>query len=166
MLALVLSYFGAAVVAPALVSRVGRGAFLLLALVPLVSFGWAASHTAEMADGGVQTQVVAWVPTLRLDLAFAMGSLQWVMVMLVSGIGALVLVYCTKYFPAGEPGLSAFGGHFVAFAGAMLGLVLADDLLVDRGVETCPRSSPLASMSRPVDWRRPHVRRSAGGRHS
>ena len=130
MLALVLSYFGAAVVAPALISRVGRRAFLLLALVPLVSFGWAASHTAEMADGGVRVQVVSWVPALRLDLAFAMGSLQWVMVLLVSGIGALVLVYCTKYFPAGEPGLSAFGGHFVAFAGAMLGLVRADDLLV------------------------------------
>jgi len=99
MLALVLSYFGAAVIAPALTSRVGRRAFLLLALVPLVSFGWAASHTAEMADGGVQTQVVAWVPTLRLDLAFAMGSLQWVMVMLVSGIGALVLSTARSTFP-------------------------------------------------------------------
>src|SRR5919112_5542860 len=59
-----------------------------------------------------------------------MGSLQWVMVLVVAGIGALVLVYCTWYFPADEAGLGTFAGHFVAFAGAMLGLVLADDLLL------------------------------------
>src|SRR4051812_38258729 len=59
-----------------------------------------------------------------------MGSLQWVMVLVVAGVGALVLVYCTWYFADDEPGLAAFAGHFVAFAGAMLGLVLADDLLL------------------------------------
>ena len=70
------------------------------------------------------------MPALELDLAFAMGSLQWVMVLVVAGIGALVLVYCTWYFPDDEPGLPGFAGNFVAFAGAMLGLVLADDLLL------------------------------------
>ena len=59
-----------------------------------------------------------------------MGSLQWVMVLVVAGIGALVLAYCTWYFADDEAGLAAFAGNFVAFAGAMLGLVLADDLLL------------------------------------
>ena len=59
-----------------------------------------------------------------------MGSLQWVMALLVTGVGALVLVYCAWYFADDEPGLPAFAGNFVAFAGAMLGLVLADDLLL------------------------------------
>jgi multicomponent Na+:H+ antiporter subunit A len=59
-----------------------------------------------------------------------MGSLQWAMVLIVAGIGALVLFYCTWYFTDDEPGLGAFAGNFVAFAGAMLGLVLADDLLL------------------------------------
>jgi nucleotide-binding universal stress UspA family protein len=74
--------------------------------------------------------VVGWVPTLHLELAFAMGSLQWVMTLVVTGVGALALGYCAWYFPRDEPGLGSFAGSFVAFAGAMLGLVLADDLLL------------------------------------
>jgi multicomponent Na+:H+ antiporter subunit A len=130
MLALVLAHFVAAAVAPVLLRRFGRRAFLVLALVPAAAFGWAAAQTGPMADGAVRTQVVSWVPTLQLDLAFAMGSLQWVMMLLVTGVGALVLVYCAWYFPDDESGLPSFAGHFLAFAGAMLGLVLSDDLLV------------------------------------
>ena len=130
MLALVLAHFVAAIGAPALVSVLGRRAFLLLALVPAAAVGWAVVRSGAVADSAVQTEVVRWVPTLGLDLAFAMGSLQWVMILVVAGVGALVLVYCTWYFVDEEAGLAAFAGHFVAFAGAMLGLVLADDLLL------------------------------------
>ena len=50
------------------------------------------------------------------------------MVVLVSGIGALILVYCIGYFgDAPEAGRNA--ALLLAFAGVMLGLVLADDLL-------------------------------------
>jgi multicomponent Na+:H+ antiporter subunit A len=129
-LALVLAHFAVAAVAPALVGALGRRAFPLLALVPAAAVGWALASTGPVADGTVRTQVVDWVPTLDLDLAFAMGALQWVMVLVVAGIGALVLVYCTWYFSDDEPGLAAFAGNFVGFAGAMLGLVLADDLLL------------------------------------
>ncbi|MGW1344406.1 Na+/H+ antiporter subunit A [Kribbella sp. NPDC002412] len=130
MLVLVLAHFLAAAVAPAVVGLLGRRAFLALALVPASAFGWALTKADSISDGTVRTEVVTWVPALNLDLAFALGPLQWVMMLLVTGIGALVLVYCAWYFPADEPGLAAFAGHFVAFAGAMLGLVLADDLLV------------------------------------
>jgi multicomponent Na+:H+ antiporter subunit A len=129
-LALVLAHFVAAAAAPALVSVLGRRAFLLLALVPGAAVVWAAARSGPVRDSTVTTQVLDWVPSLRLHLAFAMGPLQWVMVLVVAGIGALVLVYCTWYFPDDEAGLPAFAGHFVAFAGAMLGLVLADDLLL------------------------------------
>jgi multicomponent Na+:H+ antiporter subunit A len=129
-LALVLAHFVAAAVAPAVVGALGRRAFPLLALVPAAAAGWALAWTGPVTDSTVKTEVIGWVPALKLDLAFAMGSLQWVMVLVVSGIGALVLVYCTWYFPDDEAGLAAFAGNFVAFAGAMLGLVLADDLLL------------------------------------
>ena len=130
MLVLVLVHFVAAAVAPALVGVLGRRAFPLLALVPASALVWALTGTGLVADGGVRTESVGWVPALDLDLAFAMGSLQWVLTLVVTGIGALVLVYCTWYFADDEPGLSGFAGNFVAFTGAMLGLVLADDLLV------------------------------------
>jgi multicomponent Na+:H+ antiporter subunit A len=129
-LALVLAHFVAGAVAPALVAALGRRAFLLLALVPGTAFGWALAGAGPVAAGATRSQVVDWVPALHLELAFAMGSLQWVMTLVVTGVGALVLGYCAWYFPRDEPGLGSFAGSFVAFAGAMLGLVLADDLLL------------------------------------
>ena len=130
MLALVLAHFVAAAGAPALVRALGRRAFLILALVPATAAGWALYRTGSVQESEVHTEVVTWVPALDLDLAFAMGSIQWVMTLVVAGIGALVLVYCTWYFSDDEAGLRSFAGNFVAFAGAMLGLVLADDLLL------------------------------------
>ena len=52
------------------------------------------------------------------------------MTLIVGGVGALVLVYCSAYFKTSARGLGRFGGVFVAFAGAMLGLVTADDMLL------------------------------------
>ncbi len=130
MLALVAAHFLAGALAPALVRALGRRAFLLLAAVPLLAFVWALTKTRQVAEGSTVLHVLPWVPTLDLELAFAMGTLQWVMTLVVTGIGALVLVYCTWYFTDDAPGLRSFAGTFTAFAGAMLGLVLSDDLIV------------------------------------
>ena len=51
------------------------------------------------------------------------------MVVLVSGIGAVILVYCIGYFGDESPDATRSAALLLAFAGAMLGLVLADDLL-------------------------------------
>ena len=130
MLALVAAHFVAAAVSPWLVRGLGRRAFLVLALVPLLSFGWALSQTDRVRHGNVPTEVVSWAPSLGIDLAFRMATLQWLMALIVAGVGALVLLYCAWYFDDDDPGLSSFSGSFVAFAGSMLGLVLCDDLLV------------------------------------
>jgi multicomponent Na+:H+ antiporter subunit A len=58
-----------------------------------------------------------------------MGTLQWVLALLVTGVGALVLFYCRWYF-SGADVPARTGGLLVAFAGAMLGLVSADDLIL------------------------------------
>src|SRR5690625_7121731 len=52
------------------------------------------------------------------------------MAMIATGIGAIVLLYCARYFQDTEPGLGRFAGVLTAFAGAMIGLVLADDVMV------------------------------------
>jgi multicomponent Na+:H+ antiporter subunit A len=130
LLSLVLAHAVAAVLAPVLVRLMGRRAFLVLACVPLAAFTWLVSKTGVMTDGGTLSTVVTWVPTLDMELAFGMGTLQWVLALLVTGVGALVLAYCTWYFTDDEPGLQTFAGCFLAFAGSMLGLVLAADLLL------------------------------------
>ena len=130
MIALVAAHFAAAALAPWLVRRLRGRAFLILALVPLAGFAWAVARTAATSRGEAAVEVVRWVPSLDVELAFRLGALQWLMTLVVTGIGALVLVYCAWYFADDDPGLPSFAGTFVAFAGSMLGLVLCDDLLV------------------------------------
>jgi multicomponent Na+:H+ antiporter subunit A len=130
LLALLLLHLTAGAAAPLLVRRLGSRAFLVLAVVPVVPVVWALTHTGAVRQGQVVVETVPWVPALGLELAFAMGTLQWVMTLIVSGIGALVLFYCTWYFDDEEPALGCFAGVFTGFAAAMLGLVLSDDLLV------------------------------------
>jgi multicomponent Na+:H+ antiporter subunit A len=127
---LVAAHLVGAVLAPTLVRLLGPRAFLVLAAVPLVSFGWVAAQGRTVADGEVLTEVVPWVPALGMELALEMGTLQWALALVVTGVGALVLAYCTWYFDDDEPGLPTFSGSFLAFAGTMLGLVLAADLLL------------------------------------
>ena len=111
---------------PALVRVLRRRAFLALALVPLVTFTWVLGQTSEVRAGDAPVEVVSWVPTLGMDLAFRLGALQWLLALIVSGVGALVLVYCAWYFNDDDPGRASFTGNFTAFAGSMLGLVLQE----------------------------------------
>lgn len=130
MLALVVAHFAAAAVAPWVVRVLGPRAFLLLALVPAIAAGWTIAQATAVADGSIPTATVPWVPSLGLELALSLTTVQWLLALVVTGVGALVLAYCAWYFSVGSPGLAGFAGTFTAFAGAMLGLVLADDLLL------------------------------------
>ena len=104
-------------------------AFFVLAAVPAVAFGWLVAQAPIIVPGGSLTQSTPWIPTLGVDLAYRIGTLQWVLALLVTGVGALVLFYCRWYF-SGADIPARTGGLLVAFAGAMLGLVTADDLIL------------------------------------
>jgi multicomponent Na+:H+ antiporter subunit A len=127
---LIAAHFVAAALAPWLVTVLRRRAFLVIALVPLAGLGWTLGQTGAVRAGRVPVEHVGWVPSLDMDLAFRLGALQWLMALVVTGIGALVLAYCASYFDDDDPGLASFASMFIAFAGSMLGLVLCDDLLV------------------------------------
>ncbi|MFI1863959.1 Na+/H+ antiporter subunit A [Streptomyces jumonjinensis] len=130
MAALILSHFLLAACAGPLVRRLGPRAFLVLALPPLAATGWAAAHWSGAAAGRPVEWILAWLPAYDVWLALRLDALSLLMVLLAAGVGVLVLVYCVRYFAAGDPLLGRFAGHLLAFAGAMLGLVLADDLIL------------------------------------
>ncbi|GEA86848.1 Na+/H+ antiporter subunit A [Cellulomonas cellasea] len=130
MLLLLAVHLAAAVVAPVLVRWIGRKAFWVLALAPASATVWALTQTAAVQAGEGPVEVVRWIPSLGLELAFRLDTLGWLMTLLVGGVGALVLVYCSAYFSPKATGLGRFSGVLTAFAGAMLGLVTADDLLL------------------------------------
>ena len=127
---LLLLHLLAAALAPWLSKVLRTKAFPVLALAPAVSFGWLVSVSGDVRAGNLPTQRISWVPGLGLDLDFRVTTLSWVLGLLVTGVGALVLLYCTWYFTDRDPTLWRFTSVFTAFAGAMLGLVLTDNFLV------------------------------------
>lgn len=125
MLVLLLAHAGAALLAPVLVRVLGRSGFLLLALVPLTGLLWTLRHAGESLRVDI-----GWISGIHLDLVLRFDPLAAVLASLVTGIGAVVLVYCARYFADDEPKLGLFGALMVAFAGTMLGLVLSDNMLL------------------------------------
>jgi multicomponent Na+:H+ antiporter subunit A len=127
---LLLLHLTAAVLAPVLVRWWGRQAFLVLALVPAAAFGWVLAQWATVTGGGEVSEARPWIPSLDLDISLRLDALSLTLALLVTGVGALVLLYCARYFGPGDDGTGRFAGNLTAFAGSMLGLVLADDLLL------------------------------------
>ena len=125
LLAILVAHAVAALLAPPLVRVMGRNAFLPLALVPLASLGWVVAHW-----GTEQRVQITWASTLSMDLDLRFDTLASIMCVLVLGIGALILLYCSRYFEDDEPRLGLFAAEMVAFAGAMFGLVVSDNMLL------------------------------------
>ncbi len=106
----------------------GRRVFLVAAVVPLAAFlHTLAQASAVLGSDGV-TESYMWIPELAIALTVRLDVLSWVLALVVSGVGSLVLVYCAKYFDDNEVALGRFAGIFLGFAGAMYGLVIADDV--------------------------------------
>ncbi|TYB65423.1 Na+/H+ antiporter subunit A [Nonomuraea sp. PA05] len=115
----------AAACAPWLAARLGRACFAVLAVPPAAAFcytGWLAARGLPVRES------TPWA--MGMELSFRADPLSVLMMSLVTGVGVLVLCYSARYFPAGDDGLGRYGGAMVAFAGSMLGLVTADDLLL------------------------------------
>lgn len=130
MLPLLAAHLVAALGAPLAMRWLGRRGFLLLALVPASALVWALRWSGDVMDGRGPREDAAWVPQLDMSLAFRLDTLSWLMVLLVTGVGALVLVYSAGYFSSRAAGLGRFAGVLMAFAGSMLGLVTTDDVLL------------------------------------
>ncbi|QRV02315.1 Na+/H+ antiporter subunit A [Arcanobacterium phocisimile] len=111
------------------IMRAGRLGFLILAAIPLAAFVWLASYGPQVLRGSVVEEKIPWINQLHLNLDVRIDHLSWVLALIVTGVGGLVLIYCARYFAPNAQGLGRFAGVFVAFSGAMLGLVTTDNTL-------------------------------------
>jgi multicomponent K+:H+ antiporter subunit A len=64
-----------------------------------------------------------------IDFGFRMDGLAWTFALVICGIGALVVLYARYYLSAQDPP-ARFFALLLAFMGAMLGVVLADNLIL------------------------------------
>ncbi|NMO04174.1 Na+/H+ antiporter subunit A [Gordonia sp. TBRC 11910] len=117
-----------ALVAPMVIMWLGSRGFYVLALAPAAALIWLIVQWPTAGSPRVQT--VDWVPVLHMSIVLRMDTLAAIMSTLILGIGSLVLCYCAGYFDVIRPRVAVFGGELIAFAAAMFGLVLSDNMLV------------------------------------
>jgi multicomponent Na+:H+ antiporter subunit A len=141
LIALVVAYAVVGLVLLAAGAPLGRRAFVVAALPPLATLVWLATQADALLDGGTVTAEVAWVPQLGIEIGLRLDAFGALMVLIVSLIGVAVMAYSWWYFAPAHHGAVAsdldsdgdstdrLAGLLVLFAGAMLGIVIADDLI-------------------------------------
>lgn len=110
-------------------SRAGRRIFLVAAVAPLATVVWASTRIAVVRNGETVRETIRWVPELGITVDLRLDGFALLMLALVSGVGLLVFAYAYWYFSHGVESPGKLAGTLVVFSGAMLGLVLADNLL-------------------------------------
>lgn len=120
--------FIASVLAAGMPSNARNRESTLAGLVALGCAVQAALMFPRIAGGQVVRQQIEWLPSLGLNLVFRMDGFAWLFCMLVLGIGALVVLYARYYMSASDP-VPRFFSFFLAFMGAMMGVVLSGNLV-------------------------------------
>src|SRR5688572_12361473 len=108
-----------------------RRAGWLLALVPAALFVSFLGFYRTIEAGRTVTERLAWAPSLGVQLTLRLDGFAYLFCLLVTGVGALVVIYAGGYLAERT---AADRARFIAlilfFMTTMLGAVLADDLLV------------------------------------
>ncbi|MGO2745906.1 proton-conducting transporter transmembrane domain-containing protein, partial [Microbacterium sp.] len=131
MIVLLAVFLVGALLLPLLVRWLGAQAFAIAALVPAAAFVHALVMTPQVLAGDpAPFESISWIPQIGLNLSMHMDVLGWVLTLIVTGVGALVLLYCRWYFYDDTTDVGQFAGVLLGFAGAMYGLVLTDDIVM------------------------------------
>lgn len=124
----VLSGFVAALIAP-WINRITRGSTgWLLAVFPSLLFLQFLRYVETIAAGNTVRVSYPWVASLGINLSFYLDGLSLLFALLITGIGALVLIYAGGYLK-NHAQLGRFYGFLLLFMASMLGVVLADNTL-------------------------------------
>ncbi len=109
------------------VKQVHLGWFVLL--VPIVLFGYFLTFIKEVTQGVHTLKTFEWIPSLGVNVTFYIDGLGLFFALLITGIGSLVVLYSIYYLSKAEK-LGHFYVYLLLFMGAMLGVVLSDNLFV------------------------------------
>ena len=127
LLAAVFTPFLGAALAPFLGAWLKARAGYLLAFVfapSLMLLNWA----GQVKEGRALEASLAWVPTIDLNIGLRADGFSLLFALIVAGIGVLILLYAAAYLGPKERH-GRFYSYLLLFGGAMLGLVLSDNLI-------------------------------------
>jgi len=111
-------------------ARLGRRAFLIGAVPLAAATTYVALQLPLVTSGQQVTERAGWAADLGLTIELRLDGLSATMSLIIGAVGVCVLFYAAQYFASDARDLGRLAGLLVLFAGSMLGLVLADQLLV------------------------------------
>ncbi len=121
--------FALALAAPSLHRVLGKATGYVLAIGPLVGFIYYLTQMTPTASGEATAVAWTWAQSLGVQFSFRVDSLSTLFALLVTGVGTAIVLYANSYLD-GHPKRGRFFGYLMGFMGSMLGLVLADDLIL------------------------------------
>ncbi len=126
---LALSPFAGAALLAGVENHERRTAAWLAGAVTLLAFALVVATAPAVFGGEVLRWSVDWLPALGLKFGFRMDGLAWLFALLIAAIGALVVLYAGYYLADDDPP-ARFFLFLMLFMGAMLGVVMADSLIL------------------------------------
>jgi multicomponent K+:H+ antiporter subunit A len=123
-----LPFVGALV--PGLMIRAGRTACAVFTAVPTaVALTMLLIMAPAVMRGEVIQAELEWLPQLGLSASFFLDGLGLLFACMITGVGLLITLYARFYLSGDDP-MGQFYTYLLLFQGAMLGIVLSDNILL------------------------------------
>ncbi|MEQ8896942.1 MAG: monovalent cation/H+ antiporter subunit A [Roseovarius sp.] len=115
---------------PGLMIRAGRQACgMVTFLVTLTAFLGLMTHLPAVMAGETVTARLDWMPSLGLNFNLFVDGLGIFFAGLILGIGLLIITYA-RFYLSREDNMGEFYTYLLLFQGAMVGIVLCDNVLM------------------------------------
>jgi multicomponent Na+:H+ antiporter subunit A len=98
--------------------------------LPIILFIYFIRYIPLTEKYGAQSETAPWIPSLGFNFSVYVDGLGLLFALLITGIGSLVVLYSAYYLPKEKERLHHFYVYLLLFMGAMLGVVLSDNLMV------------------------------------
>jgi multicomponent Na+:H+ antiporter subunit A len=110
------------------VRQIHTGWFVLV--LPVLLFTYLIQYIPAVSRGESTIASVGWIPSLDIYYTVYVDGLGLLFSLLITGIGSLVVLYSIYYLSKKTEALHNFYVYLLMFMGAMLGVVLSDNLMV------------------------------------
>ena len=101
----------------------------VILLIPIALFTIFVMQIPAISNGDTLMETVNWIPSLGINFSAYLDGLSLIMALLITGMGSLVVLYSIYYLSPSDS-FPHFYAYLLLFMGAMLGVVLSDNLLV------------------------------------
>ena len=124
----ILPFLGALM--PGVMIRAGRNACATFAAVPTaLALLLLLTQAPAVMRGEVLMTSIEWFPQANLSASFFLDGLGLLFAMMILGVGLLITLYARFYLSGDDP-MGQFYTYLLLFQGAMLGIVLSDNILL------------------------------------